>query len=93
MGDVFRQAHRPTGRTQYRDSRGGTDQGTVQITRPTGAIRPNVNSLDAYQSYSGFGPVRAWRDAIAEFHGDSSAGYIYRRVEASVSARTKLCEE
>ncbi len=74
---VFKQSNRTTGQTQYRDTRAGTDQGTVKITRPTGVILPTAPSLNAYQSFSGFDSVHSWRDAIADVHGDLSAGYIY----------------
>lgn len=74
---LFRQSDRTTGQTQYRDTHAGTDQGKVEITRPTGVVLPTAPSLNAYQSFSGFGSVHTWRDAIADMHGDLSAGYIY----------------
>lgn len=73
----FSQSDRSTGRTVYRNTPTGSDQGKVEITRPTGAILPTASSLNVYQSFSGFSSVQSWRDAIAEVHGDLSAGYIY----------------
>lgn len=73
----FSQSDRSTGQTQYRDTRTGTDQGAVEITRPTGVILPIASSLNVYQSFSGFSSVQSWRNAIADVHGDLSAGYIY----------------
>lgn len=73
----FSQSDRSTGRTQYRDTHSGADQGKVEITSPTGVILPTVSSLNVYQSFSGFSSVQSWLDAIERVHGDLSAGYIY----------------
>jgi hypothetical protein len=36
-----------------------------------------VDLIDTYAHLSGFETAEAWREAIAEVHGDVSSGYVY----------------
>jgi len=75
----FRTSDRTTGETHYRHERTGGKQGDVTIEKESERISASDPELVAYYPLSGFESLEAWRDAIAEVHGDREAdGFVYR---------------
>lgn len=75
----FRTSDRTTGETHYRYKRTGTKVGDVTIEQVTDETLPTYSALRPFQPLSGFGDVAAWREAIADVHGDTETpGHVYQ---------------
>lgn len=76
---TFRKNSRTTGKTWWREERGGSKQGEVTVEEVGQYDAADTDSLAQYADLSGFDSVQDWQEAIKGFcGGDLPEGYLYR---------------